>query len=509
MKFDVQFYWTLFLRRLPVMMALFLVCVVTSGISAVKLPPTYTSFAVLLVDEPQIAGDMVDTIVTTDASEQLRIIQQRLMTRANLLEIARDTRVFRNVRNMQPDTVIASMRKRTTLRQPPTRPGQTATVMRISFRARSPEIAASVVNEYVTRILQESNDFRMSRTESTLDFFEQEVEKFSEDIDLQSAKIVAFKRENAGALPGDLVYRQNRRATLQERESRLLREIASLEKQRRDMITLFEETGRVETDESLLTPDQRQLRKLRSDLEQALIVYSENNPRVTLLQNRIAQLAEKVEASGVKEGQRPATLLELTIGEMDQRIQAQKRQLDTVTRNLDELSVSIQATAANAITLSALERDFRNIQTRYNEAVRNLDRARVNERVEVSAQGQRITMLESPTVPQNPSGPNRTVLIATGAAMGLGLAVGFFFLLEVINRYIRRPGEIQNRFGIIPIAVIPYLESQRERRIRRAVMIASFLVVLIGVPAGLYYVDTNYMPLDILANRVFDSLGIT
>lgn len=509
MKLDVQFYWTLFLRRLPFMMALFLLCLVTSGISALKLPPTYTSFALLLVDEPQISGDMVDTIVTTDTSEQLRLIQQRLMTRANLLDIARAARVFPNIRSMQPDAIVKIMRARTTIRQPATRPGQTASLLRVSFRSRSPEGAARVVNEYVTRILQESNEFRMSRTESTLEFFEQEVQKFNQDINLQSAKIVAFKKENAGSLPSDLEYRQNRRGILQEREGRLEREIAALEKQRRDMIAVFEETGRVETDESLLTPDQKQLRKLRSDLDDALIVFSDGNPRVILLRSRIAQLEEKIEASGVKATQRPATLLELTLADLDQRIRGQRRQLETVQNNLERLEVSIQATAANAIELNALERDFRNIQARYNEAVRSLDRARVNERVEVSAQGQRITMLESPIVPRRPSGPNRTALIATGAAVGLALAVGFFFLLELINRYIRRPGELQNRFGIIPIAVIPYLESQRERRMRRMALLASCVVVMIGVPAGLYYVDTNYMPLDILANRVFNTLGLT
>lgn len=509
MKLDVQFYWTLFLRRLPIMMALFLLCLVTSGISALKLPPTYTSFALLLVDEPQISGDMVDTIVTTDTSEQLRLIQQRLMTRTNLLDIARSARVFPNIRNMQPDSIVKIMRARTTIRQPAARPGQTSSLLRVSFRSRSPEGSARVVNEYVTRILQESNDFRMGRTESTLEFFEQEVNKFNQDINLQSAKIVAFKKENAGSLPSDLEYRQNRRGILQEREGRLEREIAALEKQRRDMITVFEETGRVETDESLLTPDQRQLRKLRSDLDDALIVFSEDNPRVSLLRSRIEQLEEKVESSGVKETQRPATLLELTLADLDQRISGQKRQLLTVQNTLERLEMSIQATAANAIELNALERDFRNIQARYNEAIRNLDRARVNERVEVSASGQRVTTLESPIVPRQPSGPNRTALIATGAAVGLAAAIGFFFLMELINRYIRRPGELQSRFGIIPIAVIPYLESQRERRRRRMTLVASCVVVMVGVPAALYYVDTNYMPLDILANRVFDTFGLT
>ena len=68
---------------------------------------------------------------------------------------------------------------------------------------------------------------------------------------------------------------------------------------------------------------------------------------------------------------------------------------------------------------------------------------------------------------------------------------------------------MQSKFGIIPLAVIPYMESRSERRRRRALLVGAFVTVLIGVPAVLYYIDTTYMPLDILANKVFDRLGLT
>ena len=81
-------------------------------------------------------------------------------------------------------------------------------------------------------------------------------------------------------------------------------------------------------------------------------------------------------------------------------------------------------------------------------------------------------------------------------------------LLELLNRVIRRPFELQSIFGIIPLAVIPYMESPRERMIRRTALVGAFVAVLIGVPAALWYIDTQYMPLDILANKVFDRLGL-
>ena len=96
-----------------------------------------------------------------------------------------------------------------------------------------------------------------------------------------------------------------------------------------------------------------------------------------------------------------------------------------------------------------------------------------------------------------------------GIMAGGGLAAGFFVLLELLNRAIRRPAELQSKFGIIPLAVVPYMESRRERLIRRSALLAAFVAVLIGVPAALWYVDTQYMPLDVLASKVFNRLGLT
>lgn len=515
MNIDLQFYWGLFLKRLPVMMALFLICAVSAAVSALKLPPTYSTSVLLLVEEPQISDDMVVSVVQSDPSQQLQVIEQRLLTRANLLDIARKFSVFENIRSMTPDAIVEAMRRQTTIGRTGDRRGE-ATLMSVAFEAREGQIAANVVNEYVTLILQESTNFRMSRAENTLDFFEQEVERLGDDLDLQSAQIVSFKNQNTNALPSDLTYRQNRLALLQERQARLEREIAALQKQREDMVRLFKATGRVDAvDPDSLPPEQRQLQQLEFDLQQALGVYSETNPRIVILRNRIEQLkqtiAEKTANASVSEtdSQRPATMFDLTLAEMDQRTATMQDELVSVAAEIDELTLSIQSTAGNAITLDALERDFDNIQARYNEAVANLNLARVNERIEVSAQGQRISVIENASVPQKPSGPNRFKLIAAGVGAGGGLAVGFFVLLELLNRSIRRPFELQAKFGIIPLAVIPYMESRREQMIRRLVLVSAFVAVLIGVPAALWYIDTQYMPLDILANQVFDRLGLT
>ena len=133
MNLDLQFYWGLFLKRLPVMMALFLICALSALVIALKLPPTYSTSAQLLVEEAQIPDSMIRTADQIDAEQQLQIIEQRLTTRANLLDIARKFDVFENIREMTPDTIVEQMRRQTDIERTGGR-GQ-ATLMSCVFRS--------------------------------------------------------------------------------------------------------------------------------------------------------------------------------------------------------------------------------------------------------------------------------------------------------------------------------------------------------------------------------------
>ena len=88
------------------------------------------------------------------------------------------------------------------------------------------------------------------------------------------------------------------------------------------------------------------------------------------------------------------------------------------------------------------------------------------------------------------------------------VAGGFFALMELLNRAIRRPAEMRARFQITPLAVIPYIETRQERRHRQGVALVLILAVLIVIPLGLWGIHTQYMPLDILAQKVVNRLGL-
>lgn len=519
MNFDLSFYWKLLLRRFPVMALLFMVCTGLAVFSAMRMPETFTTSARLLVEQPQIPNSMVNSTINTDAIEQLDIVQQRLTTRANLIDIANRFDVYTDLRTVEPDTIVQRMQQDTNILRTAGR--NQATLLTITFVGRNGQVVANVVNEYVTLVLEANTSFRIGRAENTLEFFEQEVERLGAELDTRSVRIATFKSENSDALPENQAYRLGRQSLLQERLVRLERDVRSIEGQRSDITRVFDATGQIGQNRQGrgLSAEEQQLVVAQTDLELALLTYSAENPRVIRLQNVVDRLEAIIASQNVtltpesdteEEPLTPAeAMFQATMIEIDSRLNTLSTDIEDTQQALDTLQLAIEASSANGIQLDALNRDFNIIQARYNAAVSNFNEAQMSERIETTSQGQRISVIENANVPRLPSGPNRTRVIMFGAALGVGLAGGFFMLLELLNRTVRRPVELVGRFNVIPIATIPYIESRGRKFTRRLVLIAGSLIAVIGVPLALWYIDTTFMPLDLLVQKVLSRLGIT
>ncbi len=511
-----KFYRSLVLRRLPAMAALFVLFTIAGFATALRLPPTYEAAARLIVETPQIPDELAASTVQISATEEIEFIRQRLFTRTNLLEIQRRFQVLESTDDLSPDEVVEEVRSRADIRSfqggAGGRRGETRpTLVTVSFKSRSGDIAARVVNEFVTRIINENVSLRTDAAEDTLDFFKQEVDRLSEELAKRSKAISDFQRDNADALPDDLPYRQGRLALLQERIAAAGRERTALVEQKSRIQTAFERTGGVNPNQQRrLTPQEQQLVSLRAQLQQALTVYSETNPNVVSLKNQIANVEAQVEAMGSQPVETTNTaelMLELQMSEIDSRISSLDAEISLNEGIVDELADGVSRTPNVSVTLDELRRDYENVRLQFDTASQSLARANMGERIELTSRGQRITLIEPATVPDSPSSPNRPMVAAAGTGVGIAMALGLFIILEFLNKSIRRPVEMVNALGVTPIATIPYLESNRQRFTRRAFKILLVFGTIIAILGGLFAIDTYYLPLELIVQKILKATG--
>lgn len=514
---DFRFYVSRFVRRLHYFLLLAVLGAVAGISLATMLPPKYLAQARLLVESEQIPGNLAASTVQVAAREQLQIIQQRILTRATLLELANRLNLYRGRQGsdaLDPDQIVEDLRERIRITLPDAQGrGSTggAALVTVSFTAETGQMAATVANDIVTMILNENVQMRTGTSSQTLAFFEEEVRRLDQALAGAGAKILEFKTQNQKALPDGLEFRRTQMASRQERTVQLDRDLTRLRERRDRLVMVYETTGQIgPVTGAPQTPEQRQLASLQTELQNLLLVLSPSNPRIKMLEARIAQVEGQIAAqsSGVNPQAAGLSAYEVQLNDIDAEIQSIEDEKTRITEEMAGLQRAIDATPRNAIALEALERDYSNIQAQYNQAVSRRASAQTGDLIETLSKGGRISVIEQAVVPREPDSPNRPLIAAAGVGGGIAAGLGLVLLLELMNSAIHRPADITAKLGITPFATLPLIRTRRDLRRRRMILALAFGLVLIGIPLGLWAVQTYYMPLDLLLQKVLTRFNL-
>src|SRR5215475_1263690 len=194
------FYWELLKRRFLYFLIPFALVVVIGVGAALVWPATYLSEGKILVQSQQIPTELVRPTVTNAAQERIQVIEQRLMTRDNLVAIVDKFQLFPSQRNLMSVTqLVELMKKKTTIATVnqqlsfSRRTDNPTIVFTVGFEDSDPAVASRVANELVTRILNEDIRDRTSRASDTTKFLKREVERLQADNAAIEAKVTQAK----------------------------------------------------------------------------------------------------------------------------------------------------------------------------------------------------------------------------------------------------------------------------------------------------------------------------
>lgn len=522
---DIRFYLSLFFRRAHYFLILTVMGAVIGITLAMILPPRYEAQARLVVESEQIPDELAASTVRTEATEQLQIIQQRILSRDKLLDMANRLEIYKARQQspqtrLRPDEIVEDLRARIDIRTTGgNRRSGDATLVTVSFAAEQPALAASVANEVVTLMLEENVRMRTVVSGQTLDFFEQEVARLDQELSQRGSQIIAFKEENSAALPENLEFRRGQLVAAQERFLQLEREEIALKDRRQRLVDIYASTGQVGAafgSTEGLTPEQIELRRLEEQYATSVAVMSPQNPRIKVMRAKLEALQQVVanqqaEASGATVNASGETMsaYDIQLADIDDKLEFIAERRSETEEEMKALREAIAATPANTITLQTLERDYENIRQQYDRAVTSKARAETGDMIEALAKGQRISVIEQAVAPLEPTSPNRPKLAAAGIGGGMLAGLALIALMELMNSAIRRPVDISSKLNITPFATLPFIRTKREVMRRRAMIGGVFLIVLLGIPAGLWTIDTYYKPLDLLIEQVKRKIPVT
>lgn len=186
-------------RRFWFLVIPFLLVAGVGSAVAMLLPPIYVAEGRLLVESQQIPSELVRPTITASAKERIQIIEQRVMTRENLLAIADKYQMFLKKRESLSRTQLVDlMRERASLRpyelDGPRRRESLTVALTVRFEYEQPDVAMRVANDLLTLILNEDARSRTSRAQEATNFLEREVKKLESELVAVDKQILEFSK---------------------------------------------------------------------------------------------------------------------------------------------------------------------------------------------------------------------------------------------------------------------------------------------------------------------------
>ncbi len=223
-------------RRSLLMLAIILLGSVVSLYAALSQVKTYEATAVVTIEESQVPDTLVGTTAPSqDTARRVQLIEQRLMSRDNLVRIMQDHGLFLDDPDMSLNERVFHMRQAVRLDVIRSAPVGYAAVQEapsgllITVTLGDPQKAADLANELMHSVIDQSRDRSVNRARDTLEFFESEEARVEAEIQAMEAQIAQFKQDNGDALPAGLGALRDQLTTLQDNALTLEREIVALE----------------------------------------------------------------------------------------------------------------------------------------------------------------------------------------------------------------------------------------------------------------------------------------
>jgi uncharacterized protein involved in exopolysaccharide biosynthesis len=206
---DIKDYLNIVKRRSQYLLIPFVVIAILSIVLSVILPSVYRSMATILIEEQEIPSDLVRSTVTTFADQRIQVITQRIMTRANLIEIIKKFNLYsENLKSTSEEKVLAEMRKSIKVESISAdvisnagSAAKTTIAFTLSFDDKNPTITQKVANELTSLFLKENIKSRTESAENATIFLSEASRRLKDKIGKIQTEFATFKEKNLNQLP--------------------------------------------------------------------------------------------------------------------------------------------------------------------------------------------------------------------------------------------------------------------------------------------------------------------
>ncbi|HEY9658245.1 MAG TPA: polysaccharide biosynthesis tyrosine autokinase [Allocoleopsis sp.] len=478
-EIDFHKYWLVLKRRWLPAIGVFGVVVSVASLYALTRKPSYEATGTLLFESNRTpaltgVGENIGQLEALGFQNNPLDTQAEVVRSIPVLEEAIRTLDLKDSEGelMQPEVLA----KQLTIKGIPG-----TDVLQVTYQGDDPQQAASVVSEIMNTYLKNNIQSNRAETSAARDFI-----------------VSQLPRTEAAVREADLALRQfkeqNKVISLTDEATSAVEVIGNLEEQIAEARgELMDATGRAQQLQSRigLNPQQAvalstlseatgvqdvltQYQEAQRDLSVAQTRYRDGHPTIdnlkrrisalqSLLQQRIADVVgnQQVSTGNLQLG----TVRQDLVGDL---VTAESERLGAAGR-LNALTSTQEAyrNRANAIprleqVQNELQRKLQAAQSTYETLLTRLQEIQVAENQNIG----NARIVSPPTVPEDPSGPSKKLIVAAGGFLGLLLALAAAFAIDLVDRSVKTVRETKELFGYTVLGIIPAISGSEKMQLR-------------------------------------------
>ena len=218
----------------------------------------------------------------------------------------------------------------------------------------------------------------------------------------------------------------------------------------------------------------KQLDFARTDLALAQQRYSADHPDVRRLTNTVLNLEQELSDAYRQPSVSPnLAAQDPIVQQLQARIRAQESDIRTFQARRSELVAELAGAESRMLRMPQIDREYSGLVrdseaaiARSKEASEKLNEAKTAGRLEAEGGGARFILTDPPQLPKDPDKPNRLSLLILSVVLAMIFGIAAAITTDSMDNTVKESRDLIRISNAPPIAVIPYIETPRDRRKR-------------------------------------------
>lgn len=435
------------------------------------LPKQYTSHTRVLVEAPIVPDDIVKPVVSDDVNRRLASMQGEILSRTHLQGVIEQNHLYQKDWDRVPmETLVERLRKSIAVAPMAPTPGTLSDNVlgfNIDVTLSQANVAQAVCTQIASMFRDENFQQREQQSEDTTQFLANQLADAKAKLDDQDAKLAAFQNQYLGAQPGDQQTNLAMLAGLTPQLEAVTQSLNEAQSNKAFAASMLSQQLAAVKSSNGGDPQslQQQLNQLQAQLVSLRARYTDKHPDVIKVKEEIADVEKKMQTPAAASAAKPGTPNPGADSVQIQQLRAQVNQAETAIAEkqkeqaqLQQQIKGIQGRIQLAPTVqeqySALTRDRQTAQDFYNDLLKKRDDAQMATDLERRQESENFRVLDPPSLPEEPSFPNRQLFVLGGLIAGLAIGACLVRIAEMRDKSIRQPRDVEMLLGVPTLAVI-------------------------------------------------------